>query len=118
MAFRAVESGMSAFEWEEIVIEVCSRPAGGCMTAFAISCPAVRDVVGKIGLGEISLMTQLALNRSSFELTDSRLEMAALTRSHGVSCHEMKASPGVLGNQPCRGPVRLAMASFTVQTQR
>ena len=118
MAFRAVESGVSAFEREEIVIEVRSRPAGGCMTAFAIRCPAVRNVVGRIGLSQIPLVTQFALNRCSFELTNGRLEMAALTGSHGMCRHEMETSPGVLGDQSCRRPVRLAMTPLTIKTKR
>lgn len=118
MAACAVKTGMSAFEREEIVFEVRSGPTGRRMAAFAICGPAVRQVIGRNGLGKISLVTQLALHRGTFELTNGCLEMAAFTRSHGMGGNEMKPRSSMLGDQPCRRPVRLSMTPFAIQTER
>lgn len=118
VAARTVESGMSAFERVEIVFEVRPCPAGRRMAPFTVCNPSVRQVIGRNGLSETPLVTQLALHRSSFELTDGRLEMAALAGSNSMCGNEMKTSLGVLGYQPCRRPVRLSVASFTIQTKR
>jgi hypothetical protein len=78
---------MRSGEWKEDMLEVPAFPAGGCMAALAIGCPAVCRVVGAIGLCEIPLMTELALRRSAAELAHGRLEVAALAWSYGMCGH-------------------------------
>lgn len=70
MAAYTIQAGMSADERKEVVLETAAAPARGSMTPFTAGCPAVRNVVRGYGLGEISLVTQLALHRSPPELTD------------------------------------------------
>ena len=60
-------------------------------------------------------MAQFALYRRSFELADGRLKMTALTGSHGVRGNEVETRPVVLGDQPCRRPVHLPVASLAIQ---
>ena len=78
---------MRSGERKEGVLEIPAFPAGGCMTALAIGCPAVCRVVGAVGLCEISLMAEFALRRSAAELAHGRLEVAALTWSYGMCGH-------------------------------
>lgn len=118
VAACTVESGMSAFERVEIVLKVRPCPACRSMAAFAVCHPAVRQVVGGVGLCETPLMAQLALHRRSFILTDGRLEMAALTGSHGMRGNEMETRPGMLRDQPCWRPVHLSVASLAIQSKR
>jgi hypothetical protein len=78
-------------EREEVMLEIPACPARGSMAALAIGCPAVRGVVGGPGLCESPLMAELTLSRSSAQLSDSRLEVAALTRSPGVRARQRPA---------------------------
>jgi len=118
MTTRAVEAGMCAGEREEVMHEVRACPTYRSMAPLAAGSPAVRRVVGGVGPGETSLVAELALQRSPPELTDGRLEVAALTRSHGVRGYEMETRPGVLGDEPRRRPVHLSMATLAIEPER
>jgi len=108
---------MSAGKREEVVLEVRPAPSRGSMTPFAAARPTIRQVVGRVGLGKVPLVTQLALHRGTFELPDGGLEVAALTGNHRVSGYEMEASIGMFGDKAGRCPVQLFVASLTIQSK-
>ena len=115
MAAYTIQAGMSADERKEVVLETAAAPARGSMTPFTAGCPAVRNVVRGYGLGEISLVTQLALHRSPPELTDRCLEVTALTGSYCVCGYEMETGIGMLCDQSGWSPVQLFVASLAIQ---
>lgn len=118
MTVRAVKGGMCTSEREEVMHEIRPGPAGGSVASFTICGPAVGRMVGRPGTGQIPLMAELALQRSSAVLADGRLEVTALTGSYGVCGDKMETRASMLGYETYRRPVRLSVTSLTIQSQR
>ena len=115
---RAEQTCMRSGEQEEVMLEVPAFPTGSSMASLAVGNPAVRHVVGCLGLCEAPLVAELALSRRPAELADSGLEVAALTGSHRVGGDQMETCLGMLCDKPGRRPVDLAVAALAIKSQR